>query len=112
MRSEDGGVTWAPYDPFGDLAALLHDGTNRYVSQLAVAPGSPGTIYALALGEVGEDGIVLRSRDSAQSWEPLPDTPAVSVTAISVDAYGALLLGTTSGVFRQSRATRTVEPRD
>ncbi len=111
MRSEDGGVTWARYDPSGDLAALL-DGTDRYVSQLAVVHGSPGTIYALALDAAGEDGVVLWTRDSAQSWELLPGTPPVSVTAISVDASGALLLGTTGGVFRQGRGTRAVEPRD
>lgn len=110
LRSEDGGKTWAQWDPSGSLGRLIHGYPGRRIARTAVSASGSPALYALALATTSADtGAILVSRDGGRKWEELPN-PGGSVTSISVGPSGALYVGTSAGVFRAQR-TRQLPPR-
>ena len=110
LRSEDAGLSWEPYDPSGGLASVL---SGRTITQLLIDPRNPTTIYALATAEGDESaGEILWSRDSGQTWSVFPGPGGVGVTAVALDTSGAMVVGTTNGVFVESRQTRMLPTRE
>lgn len=110
LRSEDGGKTWARWDPSGSLERLLHGDPGRRIGRMAISGSGEPALYAVALATTSSDtGGILVSHDGGRSWSQLPD-PGGSVTAIALGSSGALYAGTSTGVFRAAR-TRTVGPR-
>ena len=107
LRSEDGGKTWAQWDPSGSLGRLIHGSPGRRIARTAVSGSGSPALYALALATTSSDtGGILVSHDGGRSWAQLPN-PCGTVTALALGASGTLYVGTSSGVF-QVRRTRTV----
>ncbi|GAA4111412.1 hypothetical protein GCM10022215_07170 [Nocardioides fonticola] len=100
---------------------------NRYITDLAIDPASPRTVYATlggytrrwvpagAVGDVNKQvgrGHLFVSRDAGRTWRDitgnLPDAPATSITL----RKGQLLVGTDVGAFATDQTgTRSVSPR-
>jgi hypothetical protein len=110
LRSEDGGKTWAQWDPSGSLGRLIHGYPGRRIAGTAISTSGAPALYALALATTSSDtGGLLVSHDGGWSWGQLPN-PGGSVTAMAVGPSGTLYVGTSTGVFRAGHA-RTIAPR-
>src|SRR5262249_11984867 len=78
-KSTDAGISWTKITIDPQLV-------NQYSSALAIDPTNPATLY-LATGRG-----IFKSVDGALSWQPLPGSPQVAVSALILDR-GRLLVG-------------------
>ena len=112
LRSEDGGRTWATYDPSGELETLLHAGIERRIEKVVVNQLDPQVLYALVVHLMGPPrGEVLQSTDGGQNWDFVSTPAEKSVTDIALSDGGELFVATPEGVFTRARQTRTIPPR-
>jgi photosystem II stability/assembly factor-like uncharacterized protein len=89
FKSIDGGATWQVKNDGLRLPAGKDErfGLQAGVIQVAVDPETAGTLYAV----VGSSGELYRSRDGAESWQPLP--AGFAATTVVVGRHGVLYLG-------------------
>jgi photosystem II stability/assembly factor-like uncharacterized protein len=89
FKSTDGGATWQVKNHGLRLPAAKDErfGLQTGVIQVAVDPEAAGTLYAV----VGYSGELYRSRDGAESWQPLP--AGFAATTVVVGRHGVLYLG-------------------
>jgi len=89
FKSTDGGATWQVKNHGLRLPAGKDErfGLQPGVIQVAVDPEAAGTLYAV----VGHSGALYRSRDGAESWQPLP--AGFAATTVVVGRHGVLYLG-------------------
>jgi Tol biopolymer transport system component/photosystem II stability/assembly factor-like uncharacterized protein len=95
FRSADGGASWQP------ARAGLPDLDSLRISDLAVDPTRPNTIYAATRGYG-----VLRSSDGGESWEDISaNLGTQNITTFAIDPHqpGSLYVGTDDGVYSEHR---------
>lgn len=94
MVSTNGGASWS------DITRGLPD---RYVTSIAVDPGSPSTAYLAVSGF--NSGHIFRTTNTGSSWTDISgDLPNIPANALLIDpvARDTIYAGTDVGVFRSS----------
>jgi photosystem II stability/assembly factor-like uncharacterized protein len=101
LWSPDGGALWLPVN----TGVPLVDGLFQPVTALAVAPGFPPTVFALA-GDT-----LLRSADGGQSWRQtgLP-SPARGALVVEPGADNRVYVGTDAGLYLSVDEGVTFQP--